>query len=74
MIVSYFQVYVACQLMLIVLVGAVPGYHIDQEGIPASRAELAKHIHFAGDFTSIVTEANTAVVPNHIFSSWDLCH
>ncbi|XP_027752272.1 solute carrier family 22 member 15-like isoform X2 [Empidonax traillii] len=42
--------------MLIVLVGAVPKYHIDQEGIPASRAELAKHIHFASNFTSIVTE------------------
>ncbi|XP_072725925.1 solute carrier family 22 member 15-like isoform X4 [Ciconia boyciana] len=42
--------------MLIVLVGAVPEYHIDQEGIPASRAELAKHIHFADNFTSIVTE------------------
>ncbi|XP_017681562.1 PREDICTED: solute carrier family 22 member 15-like isoform X2 [Lepidothrix coronata] len=42
--------------MLIVLVGAVPRYHIDQEGIPASRAELAKHIRFASNFTSIVTE------------------
>ncbi|XP_064518404.1 solute carrier family 22 member 15-like isoform X1 [Pseudopipra pipra] len=50
------RVYVACQSMLIVLVGAVPRYHIDQEGIPASRAELAKHIHFASNFTSIVTE------------------
>ncbi|XP_030309541.1 solute carrier family 22 member 15-like isoform X3 [Calypte anna] len=50
------QVYVACQSMLIVLVGAVPEYHIDQVGLPASRAELAKHIHFADNFTSIVTE------------------
>ncbi|XP_035411214.1 solute carrier family 22 member 15-like isoform X6 [Cygnus atratus] len=50
------QVYVACQSMLIVLVGAMPEYRIDQEGIPASKAELAKHIHFMSNFTSIVTE------------------
>ncbi|NWH68734.1 S22FL protein, partial [Geococcyx californianus] len=54
------KVYVACQSMLIVIVGAVPEYHIDQEGIPASRAELAKHIHFADNFTSIVTEASSS--------------
>ncbi|XP_067996221.1 solute carrier family 22 member 15-like isoform X2 [Melanerpes formicivorus] len=42
--------------MLIVLVGAVPKYHIDPDGIPVSRAELAKHIHFVDNFTSIVTE------------------
>lgn len=74
MIVSYFKVYVACQSMLIVLVGAVPDYRIDQEGIPVSRAELAKRVHFADNFTSIVTEASTPVVPNHFFFSWDLCH
>ncbi|NWW79978.1 S22FL protein, partial [Climacteris rufus] len=48
-----FKVYVACQSMLIVLVGAVPEYHRDQEGILGSRAELAQHIHFASNFTSI---------------------
>ncbi|XP_019363429.1 PREDICTED: solute carrier family 22 member 15-like isoform X1 [Gavialis gangeticus] len=50
------QVYVACQSMLIVLVGAVPQYHINQEEIPASRDELAKRIQFTDNFTSIVTE------------------
>uniref|UniRef100_A0A7M4EFY8 Receptor accessory protein 3 n=1 Tax=Crocodylus porosus TaxID=8502 RepID=A0A7M4EFY8_CROPO len=50
------EVYVACQSMLIVLVGAVPQYHINQEEIPASRDELAKHIQFTDNFTSIVTE------------------
>uniref|UniRef100_A0A8C6YL78 Solute carrier family 22 member 15-like n=1 Tax=Nothoprocta perdicaria TaxID=30464 RepID=A0A8C6YL78_NOTPE len=50
------NVYVACQSMLIVLVGAAPEYHIDQEEIPVGRAELSKHIHFANNFTSIVTE------------------
>lgn len=72
MIVPYFKVYVACQSMLIVLVGAVPEYHIEQEGIPANRAELAKHIHFVDNFTSIVTEASNSM---HLtISSWDLCH
>lgn len=56
--VSSFKVYVACQSMLIVLVGAVPQYHINQEEIPASRDELAKHIQFTDNFTSIVTEAS----------------
>ncbi|NWI20887.1 S22FL protein, partial [Crypturellus soui] len=54
------QVYVACQSMLIVLVGAAPEYHIDQEESPVSRAELAKRIRFASNFTSIVTEASTS--------------
>uniref|UniRef100_A0A8D0GSF0 Major facilitator superfamily (MFS) profile domain-containing protein n=1 Tax=Sphenodon punctatus TaxID=8508 RepID=A0A8D0GSF0_SPHPU len=47
------QVYVACQSMLILLVGAVPEYRIDQEEFPATREELAKHVHFANNFTSI---------------------
>ncbi|XP_030425796.1 solute carrier family 22 member 15-like isoform X5 [Gopherus evgoodei] len=50
------QVYVACQSMLIVLVGAVPEYHIDQGEIPASTEELARHVRFADNFTSIATE------------------
>ncbi|KAM7048117.1 LOW QUALITY PROTEIN: solute carrier family 22 member 15-like, partial [Acridotheres tristis] len=50
------QVYVSCQSMLIVLVRAVPCKHRDLEGILVIRAELAKHIHFARNFTSILTE------------------
>nr|XP_033797332.1 solute carrier family 22 member 15-like isoform X1 [Geotrypetes seraphini] len=50
------QVYVACQSMLIVLVGAVPDYHIDQKEVPTSQVELPKHVRFADNFTSIVTE------------------
>ncbi|XP_053164391.1 solute carrier family 22 member 15-like isoform X2 [Hemicordylus capensis] len=50
------QVFVAFQSMLVVLVGAVPEYHIDQEEIPASREALAKHVKFATNFTSIATE------------------
>ncbi|XP_043374754.1 solute carrier family 22 member 15-like isoform X6 [Dermochelys coriacea] len=50
------QVYVACQSMLIVLVGAVPEYHIDQGEIPTSTEELARHVRFADNFTSIATE------------------
>ncbi|XP_061491124.1 solute carrier family 22 member 15-like isoform X5 [Rhineura floridana] len=50
------QVFVAFQSMLIVLVGAVPEYHLDLEEIPASREVLAKHVRFASNFTSIATE------------------
>uniref|UniRef100_A0A8C0GLZ2 Major facilitator superfamily (MFS) profile domain-containing protein n=1 Tax=Chelonoidis abingdonii TaxID=106734 RepID=A0A8C0GLZ2_CHEAB len=50
------SVYVACQSMLIVLVGAVPEYYIDQGEIPASTEELARHVRFADNFTSIATE------------------
>ncbi|XP_042316019.1 solute carrier family 22 member 15-like [Sceloporus undulatus] len=42
--------------MLIVLVGAVPEYHLDQEVISSSTEALAKHIRFASNFTSIATE------------------
>ncbi|XP_053548246.1 solute carrier family 22 member 15-like [Bombina bombina] len=50
------QIYVACQSMLIVLVGAVPEYHIDNEDIPFNKEEFTKHVHFANNFTSIVSE------------------
>ncbi|XP_033004825.1 solute carrier family 22 member 15-like isoform X1 [Lacerta agilis] len=50
------QVYVAFQSMLIVLVGAVPEYHLDLEEIQTSRETLAKHVRFTSNFTSIVTE------------------
>ncbi|XP_060097099.1 solute carrier family 22 member 15-like isoform X1 [Heteronotia binoei] len=50
------QVFVAFQSMLILIVGAVPEYHIDQEEIPTSTEALAKHVRFANNFTSIATE------------------
>lgn len=50
------QVFVACQSMLLVLVGAVPEYHLDQEEIPMSREDFAKHVKFSSNFTSIATE------------------
>lgn len=49
----------AFQSMLILIVGAVPEYHIDQEDIPTSTEALAKHVRFANNFTSIATEAST---------------
>ncbi|KAL8186934.1 UNVERIFIED_CONTAM: hypothetical protein K2H54_022578 [Gekko kuhli] len=51
-----FKVFVAFQSMLILIVGAVPEYHIDQEEIPTSTEALAKHVRFANNFTSIATE------------------
>ncbi|XP_063163646.1 solute carrier family 22 member 15-like isoform X2 [Candoia aspera] len=50
------QVFVAFQSMLIVLVGAVPEYHLDQEGILTNTEALAKHVRFTSNFTSIATE------------------
>ncbi|XP_058044970.1 solute carrier family 22 member 15-like isoform X3 [Ahaetulla prasina] len=50
------QVFVAFQSMLIVLVGAMPEYHLDQEGILTNAEALAKHVRFTSNFTSIATE------------------
>ncbi|XP_061083324.1 solute carrier family 22 member 15 isoform X2 [Conger conger] len=47
----------AFQSMLIVLVGAVPDYHIDKSVHPSStEEELFKHINFTENLSSIVTE------------------
>ncbi|XP_013923606.1 PREDICTED: solute carrier family 22 member 15-like [Thamnophis sirtalis] len=51
-----FKVFVAFQSMLIVLVGAIPEYHLDQEGILSNTEALAKHVRFTSNFTSIATE------------------
>ncbi|MEQ2157873.1 hypothetical protein GOODEAATRI_006298 [Goodea atripinnis] len=51
------QVYMACQSMLIVLVGYTPEYRIEQQGDgPSSHRELQQHVTFTEDVDSIVTE------------------
>ncbi|XP_071336015.1 solute carrier family 22 member 15 isoform X2 [Trachinotus anak] len=52
------QVYMACQSMLIVLVGSTPEYRIEQQksGVPSSQQELLQHVTFTEDIDSIVTE------------------
>ncbi|XP_075114057.1 solute carrier family 22 member 15-like isoform X2 [Leptodactylus fuscus] len=49
------QVYVACQSMLIVIVGAIPEYHIDIVD-PSADRDIVKHVRFTDNFTSIVSE------------------
>ncbi|XP_070772521.1 solute carrier family 22 member 15 [Enoplosus armatus] len=51
------QVYMACQSMLIVLIGSTPSYRIEQQdGVPFSQQELLQHVTFTEDIDSIVTE------------------
>ncbi|XP_007895453.2 solute carrier family 22 member 15 [Callorhinchus milii] len=50
------QIYIACQSMLIVLVGAQPEYKINSEVVSNHHEEMIKQITFEDDFTSIVTE------------------
>ncbi|XP_075935107.1 solute carrier family 22 member 15-like isoform X2 [Anarhichas minor] len=51
------QVYMACQSMLIVLVGSTPEYRIEpQDVVPSSQQELHQHVSFTEDIDSIVTE------------------
>ncbi|MEQ2218186.1 hypothetical protein XENOCAPTIV_030699 [Xenoophorus captivus] len=51
------EVYMACQSMLIVLVGYTPEYQIEQQGDgPSSHRELQQHVTFTEDVDSIVTE------------------
>lgn len=48
------QIYMACQSMLIVLVGAVPEYHV--EPVTQYGGELTQTVTFTDDVSSIVTE------------------
>uniref|UniRef100_A0A4W6BR74 Solute carrier family 22 member 15 n=1 Tax=Lates calcarifer TaxID=8187 RepID=A0A4W6BR74_LATCA len=44
-VICVFQVYMACQSMLIVLVGATPTYRIEQDSVPPSQQEVSAHLH-----------------------------
>ncbi|XP_041803537.1 solute carrier family 22 member 15 [Chelmon rostratus] len=51
------QVYMACQSMLIVLVGSTPEYRIEQlDAAPSSQQELLQRVVFTEDLDTIVTE------------------
>ncbi|XP_048464819.1 solute carrier family 22 member 15 isoform X3 [Rhincodon typus] len=50
------EIYVACQSMLIVLVGAQPEYSVNTQEVISTHEELIKHVIFEEDITSIATE------------------
>ncbi|XP_047458570.1 solute carrier family 22 member 15 [Mugil cephalus] len=51
------QVYMACQSMLIVLVGYTPEYRVEpQDGVPSNQQEHPQRVTFTEDIDSIVTE------------------
>ncbi|XP_074532585.1 solute carrier family 22 member 15 [Halichoeres trimaculatus] len=51
------QLYMACQSMLIVLIGSTPPYRIEQQDeAPSTQQELIQRITFTEDTDSIVTE------------------
>ncbi|XP_067311792.1 solute carrier family 22 member 15 [Pseudorasbora parva] len=54
-ILVFLQIYMACQSMLIILVGAVPEYHVEPvtEGVDS---DITQSVKFTGDVSSIVTE------------------
>lgn len=61
---SVFQVYMACQSMLIVLVGYTPEYRVEKQDSGSSgHRELQQHVIFTEDADSIVTEVWIAECP-----------
>lgn len=53
-----FQVYMAFQSMLIVLIGSTPEYHLEQQRVPSSSQEVVQRVVFTEDIDSIVTEVS----------------
>lgn len=53
-----FQIYMAFQSMLIVLIGSTPEYHLEQERVPSSSQEVVQRVVFTEDIDSIVTEVS----------------
>lgn len=64
-----FQVYMASQSMLIVLVGFTPHYHVEQQQqVPSGAQGLVQKVVFTEDVDSIVTEVSCqdSAVPNAV--------
>lgn len=57
----------ACQSMLIVLVGYTPEHRIEQHNeVLSSQQELQQHVTFTEDAESIVTEVSEPRVPTSV--------